>query len=75
MNAEEGGTRPPQRRRSISSLELSKGPTVPWFNEIEGSDRQRLVAVLQAGNIDSPRNAVRVAILQEFRDSVESAED
>ena len=46
-----------------------------WSHEIEGTDQRGFVAVLQAGRINSPRNAVRVAILQEFRDSVESAED
>ena len=38
-----------------------------WSSPIEGSDKRRVFAVLQLGAIKTPRDAVRAAIVAEYR--------
>ena len=38
-----------------------------WSSPIEGSDKRRFFAVLHMGAIKSPADAVRAAVVQEFR--------
>jgi hypothetical protein len=40
-----------------------------WSSPIEGSDKRRFFAVLHMGAINSPLNAVRAAIVAEYRNS------
>lgn len=35
-----------------------------WSHAVEGSENRRFVAVLHQGPVDSPENAIRVAIIQ-----------
>ncbi len=39
-----------------------------WSHAIDGSDKRRYVAVLKVGKVDSAVDAVRVALIQEFRE-------
>ncbi len=39
-----------------------------WSHAVEGSDKRRYVAVLKVGKVDSAAAAVRVALIQEFRE-------
>jgi hypothetical protein len=55
----------------VHVFELTGHPTATrayaWSSPIEGSDKRRFFAVLHQPPIDSPRAAVRAAILREFR--------
>jgi hypothetical protein len=39
-----------------------------WAHAVDESDKRRFVAVLHEGPIDSPQEAVRAAIVQEYRE-------
>jgi hypothetical protein len=56
----------------VSIFDLDGHPTAStcyaWSHAVEGSDRRRFVAVLHEGPIDSPKAAVRAAIVQEYRE-------
>ena len=39
-----------------------------WAHAVDGSDKQRFVAVLHQGKVDSPQAAVSVAIMAEVRE-------
>jgi hypothetical protein len=41
-----------------------------WSHAVEGSTKRRFVAVLHEGKVDSPRAAVRVAIMTEVKGRV-----
>ena len=38
-----------------------------WASHIEGSDKQRFYAILHAGHVKSPADAVRAAIAEEYK--------
>ena len=42
-----------------------------WSSPVEGSDKRRFYAVLHLGGIRSPQNAVRAAIVSEYRKSAQ----
>lgn len=42
-----------------------------WSDPVPGSDKRRIYAVLQAGPVTTPREAVRAAIVQAYREAKE----
>ena len=56
----------------VQVFDLEGHPTASrcyaWSHEIEDSDNRRFVAVLHEGEVNSPRAAVRAAIVQEHRE-------
>ena len=54
-------------------FDLTDHPTAEvaygWSDPVPGTDRRRFYAVLHTGPVDSPENAVRAAIVSEYRGS------
>lgn len=55
----------------VQVFDLQGHPTAKrcyaWSYELEGSKKRRFFAVLHQGKVDSPKKAVRAAIVKEFR--------
>jgi len=57
---------------AVSVFDLRGHPTATrayaWSHAVDGSMNRRFHAVLHQGKVDSPLNAVRVAVVQEMRE-------
>jgi len=58
-------------RGIVEVFDLTDHPTAKrcyaWSHAVEGSTKRKFIAVLQQGPVDSPRNAVKAAIVSEYR--------
>lgn len=46
-----------------------------WSDPVPDTDRRRIYAVLQAGPVTSPEEAVRAAIVSEYRDAHDAGDE
>ncbi len=55
----------------VQVFDLKDHPTAKrcyaWSHELEGSKKRRFFAVLHEGQVDSPKKAVKAAIIKEYR--------
>lgn len=56
---------------AVQVFDLIDHPTArrayAWSHAVEGSENRRFIVVLHAGPVDSPQNAVRAAVVGQFR--------